>query len=73
MKIVLFSVLKKNLLFGMEPHGGYNLRIHVNAAIHEEGLFWFDVILDAKLVTRMPLKIVVIRAADPAHSRVAKK
>jgi hypothetical protein len=44
-----------------EPQGGANIRINVNIAIKEGGLFWLDVLLDDAVVTRMPLAISVQR------------
>jgi hypothetical protein len=48
--------------FKDEEHGGFSLRLKTMIAISEGGLFWMDVRLDGKLMTRMPLRITVNRA-----------
>lgn len=37
---------------------GTNLIIDLNLELDEEGLYWFDVLVDDRVVTRMPLRIV---------------
>ena len=50
--------------FKDEEHGGFSLRLKTMIAISEGGLFWMDVRLDGKLMTRMPLRITVKRAEE---------
>jgi hypothetical protein len=54
-----------------KAHGGANLRINMTFGISKGGLFWVDVILDGKLVTRMPLQITVVRSDMPPSKGVA--
>src|SRR5438105_2728031 len=37
---------------------GHNLALQVNFTAPEEGLYWFDVAVDDRLVTRVPLRVV---------------
>jgi hypothetical protein len=55
--------------FRGEAQGGYHLRLKSAIAVSEEGLFWLDVIMDGKLMTRMPLLISVKRADPEPKSR----
>jgi hypothetical protein len=62
-------VIKKDRVpFRKEPHGGINLKINLNVLIKNFGLFWIDVYLDGKLLTRMPLQISLERVEVPASS-----
>src|ERR1700736_4045097 len=45
------------LLFEGEGDRGINLRIGLNFQVQEEGLYWFDVLLDDEVLTRMPLRV----------------
>jgi hypothetical protein len=45
------------VLFEGEDRGN-NLIIDLNLEFDEEGLYWFDVLIDGRIVTRMPLRIV---------------
>ena len=56
---------KHEVKMGPEPQGGANLRIHLGLAIKAGGLFVVDVLLDGKVVTRMPLLISVAREESP--------
>ena len=40
---------------------GANVIINLGMMIKEDGLYWFDVLLDDRLVTRMPLRVVYQR------------
>src|SRR5207245_748099 len=46
------------LLFEGEDDRGINLRLELNFQAQEEGLYWFDVVLDDEVLTRMPLRVV---------------
>lgn len=43
--------------FSGAPDAGANLLFNVNMIATEEGLYWFDVLLDEQLLTRTPLRI----------------
>jgi len=67
------AVMEQPAEFGGEPNGGFNLRLRTTIAITETGLFWLDVYLDGKLMTRMPLSVSVERAVPaPVAKPVAK-
>lgn len=40
---------------------GANVVLNLGIPVEEEGLYWFDVIFDEQLITRMPLRIVYQR------------
>lgn len=40
---------------------GINVRLQVNFVAETEGLYWFDVLLDGTLVTRIPLRVLYQR------------
>ena len=54
--------LKQTLPFSKPPHGGANLRLNNVIHVYKGGLFWFDIFLDGKRMTRMPLQITIQRA-----------
>jgi len=37
---------------------GVNVRLLIQFTAEEEGIYWFDVLLDDEVVTRMPLRVV---------------
>ena len=51
------SVSTRILLAGGED-GGTNLIFNVQFIANEEGVYWFDVIFEDQLLTRLPLRIV---------------
>lgn len=40
------------------PHSGTNLRVTLNLGLRHPGLYWFDILLNDDLVTRVPLQVV---------------
>jgi Family of unknown function (DUF6941) len=44
-----------------EEHGGANLIHHHTVSIKQGGLFYFEVLVDGELLTRVPFRIDVIR------------
>jgi hypothetical protein len=50
------------ITFGDSQFSGANLRIRFQIAVKQGGLFWIDVKLDGKAVTRMPLHVSIVRA-----------
>jgi hypothetical protein len=46
------------ILFEGDEDRGVNIRFLVQFQAQEEGLYWFDVLLDEELLTRMPLRVV---------------
>jgi hypothetical protein len=71
------DMVKRDVHFRDETHGGYNLRLKMKVAVGEAGLHWMDVILDGKAMTRVPLLISVQRvepdAAPPDQKKKAAK
>jgi hypothetical protein len=45
--------------------GGFNISLKIDLAVVKGGLFWSDVFIDDKLMTRMPLFINVTRDSKP--------
>ncbi len=39
---------------------GYNLIAPLGLRLDQEGLYWFDILMDGRLVTRVPLRIVYL-------------
>jgi hypothetical protein len=54
----------KDFELGKEPNSGVNIRTAVPIKITGSGVYWIDVILDGKRVTRMPLNVRVHRTDD---------
>lgn len=52
--------------FPKEAYGGVNIKAKVGIGVFESGLYWFDVLLDGKRVTRVPLNISIVRFGEPA-------
>jgi hypothetical protein len=46
------------LLLEGDDDRGVNVRLVIQFQAQEEGLYWFDVLLDDELLTRMPLRVV---------------
>jgi hypothetical protein len=40
---------------------GVNLVLNINMVVDQEGLYWFDIILEDQLITRIPLRILYQR------------
>jgi hypothetical protein len=45
-----------------QEHGGFQIISRMNFGVFKGGLFWVDVILDDKRITRMPIRIEIQRA-----------
>jgi len=43
---------------------GVNLVLNINAVVDQEGVYWFDVILEDQVLTRMPLRILYQRVGQ---------
>lgn len=53
-------------------HKGVNVTITLGLPARNPGLYWFDVVLDGKVVTRMPLMLVIQPASAAPPSQPAK-
>jgi hypothetical protein len=45
---------------------GSNLRANLSLTIQSEGLYWMNVVIDGRTVTRTPLRVVLRKASEPA-------
>lgn len=56
---------------------GINVRSNITAPVKEEGVYWYEVRLEGRLITRMPLRIVHAapsgEGASPDRAKGAKK
>ena len=43
---------------------GVNLVLNINVVVDQEGVYWFDVILEDQILTRMPLRILYQRVGQ---------
>jgi len=66
------ELMKKEIALTDKIHGGFNLRLKAMVAVSESGLYWMDVRLDSKLMTRMPLLVTVSRASLDSFAPAAK-
>jgi hypothetical protein len=58
-------VREDTLLFAEQPNSGVNIRMIGTIGIATAGLYWMDVLLDGRRLTRMPLEIEIQRAQVP--------
>lgn len=54
-------------------HGGVNIRTHLGISTHTSGIFWLDVYLDGKLVTRMPFNLQIQRLKQQVKPKISSK
>jgi hypothetical protein len=45
--------------------GGHNLIVTLDIPANESGLYWFDVMLDEEMYSRIPLKVNITRSSPP--------
>jgi hypothetical protein len=57
--------IEQTLTFTSPEQGGANLVLRNNIRVIKGGVFWFDIFLDGKRFTRMPLRITLQRADPP--------
>lgn len=51
------------VLFEGEDRGA-NLNLALNMVVDQEGVYWFDILLEAELITRIPLRILYQRVGQ---------
>ena len=56
-----------------DPNGGAQLKIRTNLQLYSSGVFWIDLILDGKRITRMPLNVIFVRPEMPAQDAKGTK
>jgi hypothetical protein len=55
------KALQQEVELTQPPNGGLNFKTKTNLHIYSSGVFWVDVRLDGKLVTRMPFDVQIKR------------
>jgi len=45
---------------------GVNLILNLNLVVEQEGVYWFDVLLEEQLLTRIPLRVLYQRIGQSA-------
>jgi hypothetical protein len=58
-------VVDQKLAFTTQKNGGANWIARTTLAVFSGGVFWFDVYVDNKLITRMPLEILINKSTPP--------
>jgi hypothetical protein len=66
------EVVRKEVTLSAPPNGGINMRITLGFTVYETGIYWFDVYLDGRRLTRMPLNITIDRLPPPSTTIAAK-
>jgi len=61
----VLSPSKMQALFEGDDRG-VNLIVNIALSVSEEGLYWFDLLVEEQLVTRMPLRILYQRTGGGA-------
>lgn len=49
---------------------GQNIIMNMNLGIDQDGLYWFDVLFDDELLTRMPLMVTPLGAQAPQEPKI---
>ena len=66
--------LEQTITLREPEQGGANVTLRTTIGVVKGGLFWFHVYLDGKLLTRMPLKIVLEKSGQsPAETSGARR
>jgi hypothetical protein len=55
------KAFEREIELSAESHGGIHIKTRFSLSIPMAGLYWFDVFLDGKRVTRMALKVTLLR------------
>ena len=58
--------LKLDVVFPDQPNSGANVVGTINLSPTEEGVYWFDVLLNDELITRVPLEIQLAPSQKPS-------
>lgn len=68
------TALERDLNLSEPPHGGVNLKTVAQFGVYTSGIYWVDVYLDGKRVTRMPLNVTFQRlSAQPVQDQEQSK
>lgn len=65
------KALKQEVVMSPEPSGGVNVKIHFSLGIAKGGLFLVDVLMDGRVMTRMPLLVTVAREKEETAAPLA--
>jgi hypothetical protein len=57
---------KTEVRFRGKGHFGANVKVTIGFEVRVQGVYWFDVILDGSVVTRMPLNVMIEQTASLA-------
>jgi hypothetical protein len=60
------TAVEQRIELSKTPSGGGNVRINLTILVKKGGLFWLDVILNGKMITRMPLMVNITRSGNIA-------
>ncbi len=55
------TVLDQDIEFSQPEHGGANVKAVCQLHVFSSAVFWLDVFLDRKRITRMPFKVEFVR------------
>jgi hypothetical protein len=60
------ELLTHSVEFTDQPDGGQNVILEMTMQIEAQGLYWFDVLFDGEILTRIPLTVVQEPLEAPA-------
>lgn len=60
------------MLFEGEDRGATSV-LQMNMAVNEDGLYWFDVLIGDRLITRMPLRVIYQRITSGPGTGLARQ
>jgi hypothetical protein len=63
------KAMEKEIELSDRPNGGINIKTGITLQIQLAGLYWIDVILDNKRITRMPFNITIQRLPSTSMSK----
>lgn len=67
-----FATTTLPILLEGEDRGATSI-LQMNMQVNEDGLYWFDVMIGERLVTRMPLRVIYQRIASGPQGGLARK
>jgi hypothetical protein len=66
------DLVTKTVELSQPSHGGITVKSNTTIAVHTEGVYWVDVLLDGKRYTRMPFNVAIQRAVQPSPPKDKK-
>ncbi|HLN33488.1 MAG TPA: hypothetical protein VK395_37520 [Gemmataceae bacterium] len=61
------TAIERELAFSDEQQGGSNVILKNTIMVYHGGVFWYNIYLDGKLMTRMPLKVTIEKDLPPKY------